>query len=683
MSEYLEQEYDRLVRDLQRLQHAYYVEQTSLVSDREYDRLFDRLIELEQAHPELKRSDSPSLRVGSDLSGELPETEHTIPVLSLDKAYSLPDLQGWMDRTARRAGRHLSFAAEEKIDGAAIVLYYREGVLDRAVTRGNGFAGNDVTGNVRTIRQVPLRLTEPVTIAVRGEIFLAKSDFEKIAREGETVYANPRNLAAGSLRRVKSSETARVPLQLCVYEGYPEGFALDTHDEMLRYLSRLGLPLSRYIALFSQEPVSRREWDDQGFSHWSRLDTGKMEEYIRELTEARSQRDYEIDGLVFKVNELDVREQLGYTGHHPRWALAFKFESPEAETVINAIEVQIGRTGRVTPVARVEPVQIGGSVVSNVTLHNQDYIRVLEAAEGDRVAISKRGDVIPAVERVIDKQPDAAPHWELPKQCPSCSAFLEQRGAHHFCPNPACPDQVFGRIRFFCARQQMDIDGVGPETIRTLIELGVLKDTADLYELPYDRVLSGVAGFGEKKINAVTASIEKSKERPFVQVLASLGIGEIGKKASQLLVNHGYGDIELLLDLAQRHEEQQLCEIKGFGVSMAASLGEALRNPEMVKRIRRLSQSGLQFSQSRRESASGIFTAQTWCVTGSFEAFTPRTRAEELIEQQGGKVVSAVSKQVTHLLAGKKAGSKLEKARELGAEIVDEQTFLSLLEQRN
>ncbi len=680
MSKDIQQEVHKLTDTLLSMQHAYYREQRPFVSDREYDRLFDRLQRLEQQYPEYRRKDSPTARVGSDLSSQLPEVSHTIPVLSLDKAYSSSEVRQWMDRTRKRFSRDLSFAAEEKIDGAAIVLYYRDGVLDQAVTRGNGYVGNDVTGNVRTITQVPLRLTDPVTAAVRGEVFLGISDFRRLGDQRETGYANPRNLAAGSLRRVKSSETAKIPLQLCVYEGYIEGIYLADHVEMLQYLAYLGLPLSRHIGVL-YPPGSVRPVGNQHFSHWRSMSFDELEEYIRESTDARESRDYEIDGLVFKVNELAAREELGYTGHHPRWAVAFKFESPEAETVIERIETQVGRTGRITPVARVKPVRIGGSVVSNVTLHNQEYIRMLEIAEGDRVSVSKRGDVIPAVERIVEKDSQAEPHWEMPELCPSCSSGLEEKGAHLFCVNPLCPGQVFERIRFFCARGQMDIEGFGPETIKVLIDRGLLKDIPDIYEIDYDAALEGVGGFGQKKIAALKRGVELSRRQPFAAVLPSLGISDIGRHAVELFIQAGYRSIDDLLQLAENHEEQKLAEIHGIGEKLACSLGRALRDPVMRRRIERLRSAGLSLSQEQEDTeGSGVFSGQTWCVTGSFRQYKPRSRAQELIKRHGGKVVSAVSGSLTHLLAGEASGSKLEKARAVGARIVTEEEFSGMLQ---
>ncbi len=352
------EEVRRLSDLLHQYQYEYYVENAPSISDREYDRLFDELVRLEAEQPELRRPDSPSHRVGSDLTHELPEVEHTIPVLSLDKAYTHDELLAWIDKTVRAADRDLSFAVEEKIDGISIVLYYEDGVLRRAVTRGNGLVGNDVTPNVRTIRSVPLRLREPDTVAVRGEVYLPRDRFQEINEKLEVPFANPRNLAAGTVRRIKSSDVAAIPLQIFAYEGYFQA-ARETHLEALNRLAQLGFRLNpRTAFFFAGEPPSGIAAQHPA---WEVGRIGDLAAYVARRTQERESLPYEIDGLVVKVNELVVRDDLGYTGHHPRWALAFKFEAPQGITTVEAIDVQVGRTGRITPVARVKPVQIGGA----------------------------------------------------------------------------------------------------------------------------------------------------------------------------------------------------------------------------------------------------------------------------------------------------------------------------------
>ena len=663
---------------LRKYQHAYFVQSKPLVSDAEYDRLFDQLVALETDFPDLVLSDSPTRRVGSDLTQDLPEVEHTIPVLSLDKSYTAGELAAWAAKTARNAGQHVSLICEEKIDGASIVLYYERGSLVRAVTRGNGYVGNDVTGNVKTIGAVPLRLTRSITVAVRGEVYLARSLFAKINATMEEPYANPRNLASGSLRRVKSSEVAGIPLSIFAYEGFFERQP-ETHIEILEQLVDLGFRTNPRVGFFSEESppegLAARHPD---------LKIGSLAAIADFLEAERAERgglDYEIDGVVVKVNEIPVRESLGYTGHHPRWEIAFKFESPEGATTVNDITVQVGRTGRVTPVARVQPVKISGATISNITLHNQEYIDMLELAIGDRVAISRRGDVIPAVERVLEKNESGATTWKMPLDCPTCGAGLQKQGAHHFCPNPECPDQVHGRLAFFVGRGQMDIDGVGPETVDALIANGLVRDVDDLYFFDPEKLLA-LPGFGEKKVAQIRAGLEKSKRQAFHVVFPSLGIPEIGQKVTELLIEAGYRSVDSLLAVAKAGDPSPLLEIRGIGERTAQILVQELGRPQMLRRIERLREAGLQFVEKEPAAPAdlpGTFAGETWCVTGSFASFTPREMAMEEVVRRGGKAGSTVTAKTTHLLAGENPGNKLAKARTLGIVVVSETEFIERL----
>lgn len=658
---------------LRRYQHGYYVLGRSEVSDSEYDRLFDTLQDLEHRYPELILPDSPTKRVGSDLTFDFPEVDHSIPVLSLDKTYTTAELVAWMTRLKAKSGTSISFVAEEKIDGVSIVLYYEDGVLARAVTRGNGLVGNDVTPNVQTVGAVPLSLPEAVDVAVRGEIFLPLKDFERINTKQDPPYANPRNLAAGTLRRIKSSDVAGVPLDILVYEGFfstPVG----THCEILKRLQTLGFKTNPHTTLFTDEP------EEQNTGSCARTrPMAELEAFIREETEGRRGLPYEIDGLVIKVNELAMREDLGYTGHHPRWAMAYKFEAPQGVTVLMSIDVQVGRTGRITPVARVKPVVIGGSTIRNVTLHNADYISLLEAAPGDTVAISRRGDVIPAVERVIEK--GGLPGWDMPEQCPSCGKPLTKRGAHHFCRNRKCPAQVRGRLLFFVGRGQMDMDGLGPETLDVLIDNNFVGDIEDLFSFDYSR-LTDFPGFGDKKVALISGGLEAGREKPYRTVLKSLGIPELGAKAAELLTDAGFRSIDDLLSLSDADNREALTAIDGIGEKTAEIILEELRRPELRRQIEALRRAGLQFEAGGEEQPElpEIFAGQTWCVTGSFEHFNPRSLAMEEVKRRGGKTTGQVSGKTTHLLAGSGAGSKLTKARELGIRTVTEQEFISLLE---
>lgn len=667
---------------LHRYEYEYHVLAQPTASDAAYDRLFDELCRLEADHPELSRPDSPSLRVGSDLRQELPEVAHTVPVLSLDKAYDSAEVKAWMDKCAAATGSPLSFTVEEKIDGSSIVLYYRGGVLERALTRGNGAVGNDVTANVKTIRSVPLRLPETLEVAVRGEIFLPLAEFARLNAAAEETYANPRNFAAGAVRRVNSRDVAAIPLRLTAYEALFAAGQPPDHASSLDRLHALGFPVSAANALLV--PGERLAASRSRHGRWRVEPLAALPELLEHATAQRAALGYEIDGMVIKVNEAAVRAQLGVTGHHPRWARAFKFNAPEAQSTVQAISIQVGRTGRITPVARVAPVAIGGTMVANVTLHNQHYVDTLELAVGDRVAVSRRGDVIPAVERVLDSNTAGNTTWRMPEHCPACAAPLQLAGAHHFCRNEQCRDQVRGRIHFFAARGQMDIDNLGSETLDQLIERGVLRDVDDIYRFDTGQLLDW-DGFGDRKVALIKAGIERSRERPFRTVLPALGMPEIGPNATDLLIAAGYHDIDRLLQVAEAADPEPLTAIEGIGERTADALIRQLTDPANVRRIKGLREAGLNFAApppdpDREAAGDGPFAGQTWCVTGSFAQFRPRDRAAAEIEQRGGRVTGGVTSRTTHLLAGRAAGGKLAKAQRLGVTVVSEEQFLALLE---
>ena len=680
----------RLSKEIRRHEHAYYVLARPQIDDAEFDGLFGTLIELERRHPALARADSPTRRVGSDLTNDLSEVEHTVPVLSLDKAYDMADAERWMAK-ARAADPAAAFVVEEKIDGTSILLHYRDGVLERAVTRGNGRAGNDVTANVRTIRTVPLRLAAPATLTVRGEIFIRRAAFRALNAGVETPYANARNFAAGSLRRVKSRDVAAVPLEIFVYEG----FVADpppTHTALLAHLRRLGFRVNPATAVIADAAAGAGRGD--GFAV---IDAATAAQYVAERTAARPDLPYDIDGLVLKVDRLAAREAMGATDHHPRWAIALKFDAPEGVSVVRSIQVQVGRTGRVTPVARIDPVPIAGSTIANVTLHNQDYVDSLELAVGDTVAVSKRGDVIPAVERVLEKDPAGPPVWRMPQDCPSCGSALTAQGAHSFCSDAGCPDQVRGRLRFFVARDQMDIAGLGPATIDLLVERGWVRDVADLYRFDAERLLDE-EGFGERTAAALAAGIEASKAKPFAIVLPALGLPDLGPKVTELLLQAGFGDVDSLYAAVDAGDPETFTRIDGIGERTAHSIMRQLAKPGPLTGARMaawratprgliaaLRARGLRFAADRSAAADDAagreqpFAGQTWCITGSFEAFKPRSAAAAEIRARGGAVTGAVSGATTHLLAGAGGGGKVTRAKEAGIPIVDEQAFLRLL----
>ena len=683
------EEIDKLTSELKVYQDKYYKEGISLVSDSEYDRLSDRLAALEKEHPDLMHPESPTLRVGSDLTNDFPEVRHTIPVLSLDKAYSDAAVLDFFSKSIEKEGGVLSFAAEEKIDGISMVLYYEDGLLVRAVTRGNGEIGNDVTANIMTIRSVPLRLSESVDIAVRGEVFIRKEDFERLnASEPDESRraANPRNLAAGAVRRQKSSEARLVPMDIFCYEGFwqDKGRTPSDHVAILSELKRLGFQINPHLSFFAQSKADAEKRLEEAGLDGDGYAFSEIDSYIRKKTAERGTLPYEIDGLVFKINELDVRDRFGYTEHHPRWAIAYKFESPQAEARLLGITVQVGRTGRITPVAEITPTKLGGSTIRRATLHNQEYINELELAIGDTVSISKRGDVIPAVEAVINKNEEGNTTYRLPPLCPCCGTAIVQVGGLQYCPNYSCPDQVRGRISYFASSDQMDIATLGPKTVAVLYDAGLLRSVEDIYTADFSAAC-GLPGLGEKSIQALEEGIRESLGRPFALVLSSLGIAEIGKKGAQMLISGGFDTIDKLIEASKEGKTEAFTSIAGIGETTAESIIEAFRSPELLSTIEALRAAGLHLDASldkEEESSEQIFSGQVWCITGSFRTFNPRSKALKEIEKRGGRTVSSVTGKTTHLLSGEGGGSKRAEAERLGVRIVDEDEFLSMIGQK-
>ncbi len=672
-----------LSKEIRRHQDLYYRKTKPEISDREYDAIFDELITLERKHPAFAFPESPTKRVGSDLDNEFPEVPHVSPMLSLDKVYKEGDLLEWIEKVAGEWESGLSFVIEEKVDGSTIVLHYENGILMRAVTRGNGFVGNDITDNIRTIRDIPLKLSEPVTDTFRGEIYINISDFEALNKDMDNIYANPRNFAAGSLRRKKSSEVARVPLRSFIYEGFFGEQRMERHIEVLHRLSKLGFRIGKDIGYFSLSgDQGRYRWIFDEHDEWVRGSFNDVGDYINTKLKDRKRLDYEIDGLVVKVDEYGARDMLGHTSHHPRWAIAFKFEAPQAVSEITGIEVQVGRTGRITPVARIKPVRISGTTVSNVTLHNQDYITSLDIALGDQVAVSRRGDVIPAVEEVLDKNIKGNKTFSLPQVCPVCKTELIQDGAHHFCPNRNCDARIYGRLSFFVGRGQMDIENLGPETVRELIDLELIRDIPDIYYFNPDLLL-GREGFAEKKVSLIKEGIEKSRSRPYSAVLSSLGLDEIGPKVVEILIQNGYDSIDRLTDAASKKDIEIFTRIQGIGPKTAQKIIAQLNDPDILNMISRLKEAGLNFVAEKEERGAEllkVFEGEIWCVTGTFEHFKPRERAMDEVKKRGGKVSASVTGRTTHLLVGENPGrSKLEKARGFGTNIVNEEAFLKRL----
>jgi DNA ligase (NAD+) len=670
---------EKLAAELFRQQYLYYVKSHPEISDEEYDRMFDKLLRLEKRFPQYAGANSPSRRIGSDLDNTFVERPHTIPVLSLDKVYQSDALRQWMLKTAAAFKGEVGFVVEEKIDGASIVLYYERGELQYALTRGNGLLGNDVTNNVRTIKEVPMQIADIAPLAVRGEIFINRADFSRYNAEFENKYANPRNLAAGSLHNLKSALVARVPLKIFIYEGFFQNNSSRDHMDTLRRLQEMGFSINSHLGFFSDHEGARCQVR-QLFPQIKVAPVVAVGEYLQQQIQSRFALPYDIDGLVVKVVETDVRQELGSTAHHPRWAMAFKFDAPQGRTELLAVQVQVGRNGRVTPVALLKPVAISGSTVTRATLHNQDYIDMLELGVGDEVSISKRGDIIPAVEEVLEKNERHPSIYKLPDCCPFCSTPLVKEGAHHFCKNEACPERCRRSLIYFCAKEQMDITTLGESSITFLYEKGWVKNIPDLYSFDYN-LLANEEGFKEKKISHIRESVEMSKTRPFSRVLAALGFEGVASAVVAALIAHGFDSVNKIIEVAQKNDWETFAQIEGIGETTARLLVEHFSNPKNLELIARLQEIGLQF----QAESSGLvkiddsFAGQVWVITGTFEHFNPRALAAAEIEKRGGRIADSVSSLTSHLLAGANPGSKLARAEKLGVKIVSEPDFRHLL----
>ncbi|HMX56913.1 MAG TPA: NAD-dependent DNA ligase LigA [Leptospiraceae bacterium] len=648
----------KLEAEIRRHQNLYYVQHKPLISDRQFDRLLEELSSLEKENPGLASPDSPTRLVGSDLDNSFPKFKHTIPVLSLANTYSTEEAVAWAEKTCEKKETIL---IEWKVDGATLVLYYEKGKLERAVTRGTGQVGDVVTENARTIRSIPDRLSEEIDLTVRGEAYMNFDEFDAFNEQQGNIYANPRNLVSGSLKHKKSRETALRPIRWVAFEAYfAKDEKLKTDSSQLDRLSQLGLPV------FESHTVS----------------SSGLAAKIELLSKKVKKLNFPVDGLVLKVDDLNLRRDLGYTSASPRWATALKFEPELAQTTVEEIEVFTGRTGRVTPRARLVPVKLAGTTVTYATLHNADYIEKLGVRVGSTVKISKRGEIIPAVEEVVDQ--GKGPPFSFPKKCPSCGSKLVrgEEAADWLCPNEECDEKLMNAIVFFCQRKQMDIAGLGERNVEILFRKGFVKTIPDLYRLGERKEeLEAMEGFGSKSVQIILEGIEASKKQEYRRVLYSLGLREIGPSVTDILLDHGLHSIDDLINAARaKGAVEALQEIHGIGPSTAEAIVEQLNDKRVLAMIDSLRQAGLQFSQKiEKSNLQQIFEGQTWCVTGSFENFKPRDLAMAEVKKRGGKVVSGVSKKTSHLLAGEGAGSKLEQAEKFGTTIVSEEEFLRLI----
>ena len=666
MSSAIEKKIESLREEINKHNYNYYILTKPVISDEEFDKLLKELEKLESEHPELITPDSPTQRVGSDLTKEFKPAEHKIPMLSLSNTYSEDELYDF-DRRVKdglSSDEKVDYVVELKIDGASVSINYVNGVLKKAATRGDGTVGEEITNNVRTIKSVPLKIQKDKAIPyklndfeVRGEVFMNIRDFEKLnkerAKEGEKTFANPRNSTAGTLKLQDPKIVAKRPLNTFLYNLISPRDELKSQEENLSIIKKLG---------FKVNPNYRK--------------CSSIEEVIKvchEFEKLREKLEYEIDGAVIKVNSIKQQNQLGSIAKAPRWAVAFKFKSKQATTVINDIVWQVGRTGAITPVAELEPVFLAGSTISRATLHNFDEIQRKDIRVGDTVIIEKGGDVIPKVVEVkLSKRSRSSKKTKPPEKCPACNSklFKPEGEVAYYCENTECPDQIKGRIEHFASRGAMDIEGLGESLIDLFVEKGFLKTYSDIYKL-IDRKseLVSIERLGKKSVTNLLKSIEKSKERPFDKVLFAMGIRYVGSGAAKKLASH-FNNIDALI----KASEEEITEVYEIGESISKSVKKFFNDTHNRKILDELKKVGLKFSfVDRKDSVlkDNFFKGKNFVLTGTLSDYS-REEAGEIITNFGGNVTSSVSSKTDYVLAGEKAGSKLDKAKSLGIKIISE-----------
>jgi DNA ligase (NAD+) len=646
---------------LNRANIAYYEQDNPDLSDAEYDILMRELRSLEAANPDLLSPDSPSQRVGSATKDRalFEPIKHPTPMQSLDNAFGLPDLENFEERLNNVMGvKGISrqYTCELKIDGLGINLLYKVGKLQWAATRGDGETGEDMTKNILTIPSIPQTLSEPIDLEVRGEVFLSRAEFARINAElgarGAAPFKNPRNAASGSLRQKDTATTASRNLKAYFYAcGDLRHLGVTTQSGLLEKFKALGLPISPDYAVVD------------GVSG--------IEAYHAAMTAARATLEFDADGSVAKIEELRLQEELGATGRAPRWAIAYKFPAEEVLTKLLSITVQVGRTGKITPVAELEPVSLEGSTVSRATLHNQDFIDGLGLHIGDTVVIRKAGGVIPEVMRVVTEARGAsAVPWVFPTHCPKCNSVLTREGAHHFCGNETCPAKIFEGIRHFASRDVMDIQGLGDERVQQLLDSGLVRDIADLYSLEL-KAVSALDRMGEKSAIKLLEQIESSKNQSLARVIYGLGMPLIGDKVSTIL-ERSFPNMAAI----EAVTEAQLKGISGLGGTIIQNLLAGLASPRIKDLITRLTAAGVNMSSNAKPIGTAL-TGISFVITGTLSK--SRDEIQSRLEQAGARVTGSVTKKTSYLLAGESAGSKLEKATELGVKVLSEADLEALL----
>ncbi|WP_417547994.1 NAD-dependent DNA ligase LigA [Marinobacter segnicrescens] len=648
--------------------YRYYVLDEPAIPDAEYDRLMRELQTLESAHPELVTPDSPTQRVGAGGDNTFAEVVHRLPMLSLDNAFSDDELRDFDRRVRDRLGRDESveYVCEPKLDGLAVSLHYEKGVLTQAATRGDGYSGEDITANIRTIESVPLRLRGkdlPEVVEIRGEVYMPSAGFEalnrRLADQGEKTFVNPRNAAAGSLRQKNPRITARRPLEMCAYSvAVPdEGILPDSHYEALQMVHEWGFRINPEMSLATGPEECLKAYQD--------------------LLEKRDSLPYEIDGIVFKVNQIDLQQQLGFVSRAPRWAIAHKFPAQEELTVLEAVEWQVGRTGAVTPVARLKPVFVGGVTVSNATLHNMDEIRRLDVRIGDTVFVRRAGDVIPQVVKVVrDKRPEQAPEVKLPAHCPVCGSDviqIEGEAVARCSGGLYCPAQRKEAIRHYASRKAMDIEGLGEKWIDMLVEREMVGTVADLYQLRKADLVR-LDRMGDKSADNLLKAIDDSREPELWRFLYALGIREVGEATAKALAMH-FGTLERITEAS----EEELQEVPDVGPIVAGHIYSFFRQSHNQETIDALREQGVRWqSVDVPEPEQMPLKGETWVLTGTLSDMT-RDEARDKLERLGAKVAGSVSKKTSCVVAGEAAGSKLAKAESLGIRVMNEEEFVAFL----
>lgn len=662
------EEYKNLVAELNQHNHRYYVLDNPSVPDSEYDRQMRKLQDMEVSHPDIATEDSPTQRVGGMALQSFSQIKHGLPMLSLDNAFSDAELQDFERKVKDRLNQttDIEYVCEPKLDGAAVSILYRDGVLVYGATRGDGNVGEDITANVRTIKSVPLKLQGgniPHLLEVRGEIYLPKVGFDALNEAARAVggksFVNPRNAAAGSLRQLDSKVTASRPLEMCAYSvgQYQAESTPTTHQDMLQALCGWGFKLNDYV-----ETVTGVD---------------ACADYYQRLAKRRNKLPYDIDGIVYKVNELALQERLGFVAKAPRWAIARKFPAQEEMTQLLGVEFQVGRTGAITPVARLDPVFVGGVTVSNATLHNRDEIERLGVRIGDVVIIRRAGDVIPQIAKVVlEKRPLDAEVIVFPERCPVCQSSVQRNTGEAVarCSGGLfCGAQIKEAIKHFASRKAMDIDGLGDKLVELMVDKAIIFSVADLYELDESRLV-GLERMAEKSVANLVAAIDVSKETTLAKFLYALGIREVGEATAQTLANN-FGAIEMI---AQSSVEE-LLEIDDIGPVVARHIANFFRNPDNLSIIEALRNAGVKWPDIDLSSQGAqLLKGQTWVLTGGMQIMS-RAEAKDALQALGAKVASSVSAKTSQVVAGPGAGSKLTKAENLGIAVMDEAELMAFL----